>query len=50
MKNIDNAEMQEIYAEFIMERAAGERLICNGDMLVDAMEDGYLLEEFLETK
>lgn len=36
------------YAEFIM--ANGDRLICNGDMLLEAMEDGYLFDEFLIKK
>lgn len=36
------------YAEFIM--ANGDRLICNGDMLTEAMEDGYLFDEFLIKK
>ena len=35
------------YAEFIMKHAAGDRIICNGDTLLEAMEDGYLLEEFI---
>ena len=35
------------YAEFIMENSKGDRMICNGDMLTDAMEDGYLFDEFL---
>jgi len=35
------------YAEYIMEFASGERIICNGDMLTQAMEDGVLWEDFL---
>lgn len=35
------------YAEFIMEHAAGDRIICNGDTLLEAMEEGYVFEEFI---
>jgi len=35
------------YAEYIMEFAAGERIICNGDTLLQAMEDRVLWEDFL---
>ena len=39
----------DAYAEYIMQHSAGDRLICNGDMLIQAMEDGYLLESFEES-
>ena len=39
-------EMYELYAEYIMEHAPGDRVIANGDMLIEAMESGYLLEDF----
>jgi len=35
------------YADFIIEQSKGDRPICNGDMLIEAMEDGYLFDEFL---
>lgn len=35
------------YAEYVMEQSKGDRPICNGDMLLEAMEDGYLFDEFL---
>ena len=38
------------YAEFIMEHSKGDRVICNGHLLLDAMEDGYLFDEFLESQ
>ena len=38
--------IEEAYAEYIMANAAGERVIGNGDMLIRAMEDGYLWESF----
>lgn len=37
------------YAEFIMEHSKGDRVIFNGDSLLEAMEAGYLFDEFLET-
>jgi hypothetical protein len=38
----------EAYANFIM--VNGDRPICDGDMLTEAMEDGYLFDEFLVEK
>lgn len=40
-------ERDEAYAEYIMEHRYGDRLICNGDMLIQAMEDGYLYDDFM---
>ena len=37
------------YADYIMENAKGDIVICNGDTLIDAMESEYLFEEFLES-
>ena len=45
----DDLMYSEEYANFIVEMSKGDRVICNGDSLLDAMEDGYLFEEFLET-
>lgn len=47
-KEVDALGDSDEYAEFIMKN--GERLICNGDMLLSAMEDGYLFDEFLIEK
>lgn len=33
------------YAEYIMRH--GDRICCNGDMLLELMEEGYLFEEFV---
>ena len=38
--------LQDSHAEYIMENCQGERNIGNGDMLIEAMESGYLYEEF----
>jgi hypothetical protein len=48
------AELDELsysaeYAEYIMDNCHGERVICNGDTLIQAQEDYYLWEEFLES-
>lgn len=45
----ENCELDEQYADFIMKNAKGDRVICNGDTLLSAMEDGYLLSEFIES-
>lgn len=38
--------LQDKHMEYIMENCHGERVICNGDDLIVAAEDGYLYEEF----
>ena len=35
------------YSEYIMSH--GDRICCNGDMLLELMEDGYLFEEFIQS-
>ena len=42
----DDFALQDTYAQYIMENCQGERSIGNGDMLIEAMESGYLYEEF----
>lgn len=44
---LDELAYSDQYAEYIMEYSKGDRVICNGDMLLDAMEDGYLWDDFL---
>ena len=49
---LDDTELDELqfspeYATFIMEH--GDRYIPDGDTLLDAQQDGYLFEEFLES-
>lgn len=46
---LDDLQYSDMYAEYIMENSKGDRAICNGDMLIEAMEEGYLWEEFLES-
>lgn len=42
-------ELQDLHMEYIMENAdPSERIICNGDTLLVAQEDGYLYEDFRE--
>ena len=36
------------YAEYIMEHSPGDRIICDGDMLIIAMEEGYLYDDFVD--
>lgn len=49
-KEVDDLMHSNEYGEFIMDNCAGDRMICNGDTLLDAMEEGYLFDEFLEFK
>lgn len=44
-ENFDD-DLNTQYMEFIQLHAVGDRMICNGDDLVEAAEDGYLFEEF----
>lgn len=45
---IDDLAYSDEYAEYIMKH--GDRLCCNGDMLLDLMKDGYLFDQFLVSK
>ena len=54
-KHLTNSQIDDLmysneYAEFIMEHGKGDRVICNGHLLLEAMEDGYLFDEFLESQ
>lgn len=44
----DDFELQDKHMEYIMENCHGDRIICNGDDLIIAMESGYLYEDFRE--
>ena len=46
---LDDLNYSEEYADYIMENCGGDRIICNGDTLLQAQEDGYLFNEFLES-
>jgi hypothetical protein len=46
-ERFENGEFFDEYQQYIMDNCAGDRLICNGDMLIEAVEDGYLEEEFI---
>jgi hypothetical protein len=48
-RQIEDLQYSDEYAEYIMENAGGDRIICNGNTLIAAMEDGYLWNEFLES-
>ncbi len=48
MKNdLDDLMYSAEYANYIMDN--GDRLVCNGDMLLELQESGYLFDEFLES-
>jgi len=48
-KAFDNYELEDEYAAYIVEHASDDRIICNGDTLLVAMEDGYLFDEFKDS-
>ena len=44
----EHGDLDDQYADFIMEHGdPSEVVICNGDTLLEAMERGYLLNEFI---
>lgn len=49
MIDVEELQYSDDYAQFIMNNAS-DRPIGNGDMLLVAMEDGYLFDEFLKSK
>ena len=47
---IEDLIYSEQYAQYIMDNGDNsERTICNGDTLVEAMEDEYLFDDFLKS-
>ena len=46
---IEDLVYSEQYSQYIMDHGDADRPICNGDMLLEAMEDEYLFDEFLAT-
>ena len=52
--NINASMIQDLmysseYADYIMKHAGGDRVICNGDTLTEAMEDFYLWDDFIDS-
>lgn len=50
MKTEDELMTSYEYADYLMDKSAGDRAIRNGDDLICAMEEGYLFDSFLESK
>jgi hypothetical protein len=46
---MNNYELEDAYAEYIMENCHGRYCVCNGDTLINAMESGIFYEEFRDT-
>lgn len=46
--NFEDGVYDSEYCEYIMDNCGGDRIICNGDTLIVAMEDGYLAEDFID--
>jgi hypothetical protein len=46
----EDMDLEDQYADFIMRYDGGDRIICDGDMLLDAMDEGYLIDEFITAK
>lgn len=47
-REVEDGKHDTQYAEFIMDRSAGERIICNGDTLIEAMESGDYFDSFCD--
>lgn len=43
---LDDLMYSDEYFSFLMERS--DRPVCNGDMLIELAEEGYMFEEFIE--
>lgn len=48
-QQFEDGKLDDQYAQYIMDNCHGERVICNGDTLIIAMEEGYLAESFLDS-
>lgn len=48
-EELDQLAMSDAYAEYIMDNCHGDRIICNGDTLIRAIEDGYLFDSFVDS-
>lgn len=46
---VSNGDYDSEYAVYIMDNCGGDRVICNGDTLIVAMEEGYLFDEFVDS-
>lgn len=46
---LDELSNSEEYAEYIMNNCGGDRVICDGDTLLLAMEDNYLFDAFIDS-
>jgi hypothetical protein len=44
----DDCDLQDKHMMYIIENCHGQRVICNGDTLIEALEDGFLYEDFRE--
>jgi hypothetical protein len=45
-EEMGNFNLDSEYAEYIMNKNDGQRIICNGDSLIEAMETGYMYNSF----
>lgn len=45
----DDCRLDMEYSEYIMENCHGERIIGNGDQLIEAMEAFFLYEDFRDS-
>jgi hypothetical protein len=48
MAQLENLQDSTEYADFLMGNCT-DRIICNGDTLLEAIEDGHMFEHFLAT-
>jgi S-adenosylmethionine:tRNA-ribosyltransferase-isomerase (queuine synthetase) len=48
-EELDQLAMSDEYAEYIMDNCHGDRIICNGDTSIRAIEDGYLFDSFVDS-
>lgn len=46
---VSNGDYDSEYAAYIMNNCGGDRVICNGDTLIVAMEEFYLFDDFVDS-
>ncbi len=47
-RKVMEGEMDTAYAEYIMGNAPADTMCCNGDQLLELMESGFMMEEFVD--
>lgn len=47
---LDELSLSDEYAGYIVDNCGGDRVICNGNTLLLAMEEHYLFDDFIASR